>query len=42
MVDDVVSDALEAEGGGAVRMSDEFEPAVDDDVLVGLGDAAER
>lgn len=31
---------LEAEAGGAVRMSDEFEPAVDDDVLVGLGDAA--
>ena len=26
--------------GGAVGMSDEFEPAVDDDVLVGLGDAA--
>ena len=27
-------------GGGAVRPADEFEPAVDDDVLVGLGDAA--
>lgn len=40
MVDDVVSDALEAEAGGAVRPADEFEPAVDDDVLVGLGDAA--
>ena len=38
--DDVVSDALEAEAGDAVRMSDEFEPSVDDDVLVGLGDAA--
>lgn len=31
---------LEAEAGGAVRMSDEFESSVDDDVLVGLGDAA--
>lgn len=30
----------EAETGGAVRMSDEFESSVDDDVLVGLGDAA--
>ena len=40
MVDDVVPDALEAEGGGAVRPADEFEPAVDDDVLVGAGDAA--
>lgn len=35
-----VSDALEAEGGGAVRPADEFEPAVDDDVVVGAGDAA--
>ena len=40
VVDDVVSDAFEAEAGGAVRPADEFESSVDDDVLVGLGDAA--
>lgn len=31
---------LEAEAGGAVRMSDEFKSSVDDDVLVCSGDAA--
>ena len=31
---------LEAEAGGAVRPADEFEPSVDDDVVVGAGDAA--
>ena len=40
VVDDVHVDAFESEDGGAVRVADEFEASVDDDVLDGAGDAA--